>query len=119
MQWTRRMHNCEMLAPKCRGEYWVVFCWYQLRVADTQLCGRCGDQAFFEFNIIVGSKAGRAGSLYHEALTMQNKTSNNFEQHTRGREFLYIEALSACLLLQKRSEEHTSELQSLMRISYA
>src|SRR3546814_8890119 len=26
---------------------------------------------------------------------------------------------SACVLMRKRSEEHTSELQSLMRISYA
>src|SRR3546814_3529644 len=31
----------------------------------------------------------------------------------------HVQALSQCRLYTRRSEEHTSELQSLMRISYA
>src|SRR3546814_9542788 len=39
---------------------------------------------------------------------------------TLGQEFSgYVEQLAACRARIERSEEHTSELQSLMRISYA
>src|SRR3546814_4804027 len=36
-----------------------------------------------------------------------------------GRHFKVAEAIPASLFMNSRSEEHTSELQSLMRISYA
>src|SRR3546814_3123521 len=63
---------------------------------------------------------------WHEKLTIDNIARScgiNRDKLTRGFRELYHcsvgEALSERRLRQARSEEHTSELQSLMRISYA
>src|SRR3546814_10119130 len=41
------------------------------------------------------------------------------DQHGRDLDFIRINGVIACNVVPERSEEHTSELQSLMRISYA
>src|SRR3546814_6414811 len=58
----------------------------------------------------------------HPSLSFDLVTDNveyTREQYNGSMDMLYEGALLAVLLVWFRSEEHTSELQSLMRISYA
>src|SRR3546814_955539 len=52
------------------------------------------------------------GFVYVWSSLLHANVGGNFNRHTAG-------VAQAMLALRKRSEEHTSELQSLMRISYA
>src|SRR3546814_3171210 len=70
-----------------------------------QHLGHSGDVVILDVLPAVGKKLCRSGSHFSLSTIMVRRRSSSSQ--------------SSFLLLAKRSEEHTSELQSLMRISYA
>src|SRR3546814_1510740 len=72
--------------------------------------------------VYVGAKTGRDG-IHGATMASAEFTEASEEKRPTvqvGDPFTEKLLIEACLeLMQKRSEEHTSELQSLMRISYA
>src|SRR3546814_5206771 len=79
------------------------------------------------WSVAAASKGGKGGTVYDHKLTAIDGTPMPMEQF-RGKVILLVNTASFCGFtpqyeglqkLQTRSEEHTSELQSLMRISYA
>src|SRR3546814_4107229 len=68
-----------------------------------------------------GAIAGAAGDDDHRGHTRGARPDADLSRPDRGR--MAVAAIKCCVPITKnarrRSEEHTSELQSLMRISYA
>src|SRR3546814_8837992 len=86
-------------------------------------CGREGsgmrsDTEIFRPDVVVGAQLVRGGGIHH--LTLAHDV-NMVDQLQGQMRVLLDQQDRKTLLLQlpDRSEEHTSELQSLMRISYA
>src|SRR3546814_10321472 len=63
-------------------------------------------------------EVGAASAISHEAAVTITVTQERLPRHRTGRKDP-DEQLRRALVTSVRSEEHTSELQSLMRISYA
>src|SRR3546814_9410027 len=66
--------------------------------------------------LLLGRERRTVGRLYSEG---SMSTAFNLLGYAITAALWMLPAVGAALLLQARSEEHTSELQSLMRISYA
>src|SRR3546814_10838492 len=64
---------------------------------------------FWRLNFLLLSGATNSRDMYYEAKTLARELDPRWQQNSKELMTLYA----------KRSEEHTSELQSLMRISYA
>src|SRR3546814_9405072 len=64
-------------------------------------------------------KLNREQKPSHSNQTLQNGAESIFRGALRERETDFLRGKTMALRIFKRSEEHTSELPSLMRISYA
>src|SRR3546814_5190483 len=70
-----------------------------------------------QLDMVVGSRVGEAAEAYRRGHRFGNRLLTGMLARLFGRSFGDI--LSGYRVFSRRSEEHTSELQSLMRISYA
>src|SRR3546814_6846883 len=107
----------------------VVAPWLQARVPSAHLAALCGALLVAVLAATTATRVYAWGDATRLALTeAANHPSSARAQYEAGRMMLYTHAAvgdwsqggrSAIPYFKKRSEEHTSELQSLMRISYA
>src|SRR3546814_4537995 len=84
--------------------------------SDLALAGEVGGQGEGLLDVLLGQHVGAGGHVAHEGhvaygTPVDRRTGGGVEAHFDGAGLGVVAA--------QRSEEHTSELQSLMRISYA
>src|SRR3546814_2567820 len=81
-------------------------------------CARTGRSAIADFGFYLAFNFFRLAAIFHGIKgRVIRGTAASAEAHERAKAFPELAALA--LAQTRRSEEHTSELQSLMRISYA
>src|SRR3546814_2069991 len=75
--------------------------------------GASGDPA------VVGAEMDRIAAEREASQPLRSRTGGSTFKNPDGHKAWQLVDAAGCRGLRKRSEEHTSELQSLMRISYA
>src|SRR3546814_7436991 len=97
------IYNFVTKRGECRGA--------RSRISWTQV--ETGSAITWKYPSVVLRGDDSVGEFYSVAVT------NNYQQADTGSKMMHMGRNTSSTIISKRSEEHTSELQSLMRISYA